>query len=234
VIPFTLERHGRFYVVRDDLLPGGTKSRFLPSLLAGSHEVVYAGPPWGGAAVGIAAHGKEMGIAVTLFYPARKTLVARQRLAESQGARLKLIRPGYLSVLKARAREYCEVHGARMLAWGLPQVEAKLAADLARFQMPPDVTEIWVAAGSGTVMRAVKRAWPERAVNGVEVGHRLSDAERAGCRVFTHPLDFEQRTTAKVPFNSCRHYDAKAWEMANAMLGPRAVPLFWNVMGDHR
>ena len=45
------------------------------------------------------------------------------------------------------------------------------------------------------------------------------------------PGGTKQRTTAAVPFPSCRHYDAKAWELA-----PRRAtgcPLFWNVAPDH-
>lgn len=45
----TIETYGRFYVVRDDLLPGGSKARFLPQIMQGAKEVVYAGPAWGGA-----------------------------------------------------------------------------------------------------------------------------------------------------------------------------------------
>ena len=33
-------------VVRDDLLPGGTKTRFLPDVIGGAEEIVFGGPFW--------------------------------------------------------------------------------------------------------------------------------------------------------------------------------------------
>ncbi|NBP72659.1 MAG: dehydrogenase [Alphaproteobacteria bacterium] len=69
-------------------------------------------------------------------------------------------------------------------------------------------------------------------VHVVEVGHALTPEERTGLASITrHPLDFEQRTTAAVPFPSCRHYDAKAWELAQRRA--TGCPLFWNVAPDH-
>jgi hypothetical protein len=227
--PPRIERHGRFWVVRDDLLIGGTKQRFLPHLMAGAAEVVYAGPAWGGAAVGIAYLGREMGIPVRLFYAGRKEWSPRQRIAAGYGAAIAEIRPGYLSVVRARARDYCRQTGARLLEWGLPEVEEYLARQLGEFDLPA-VSEVWCAAGSGTLLRSLQRAFRAPVV-GVQVGHELTPEERAGCRIVKHPLTFEQRTSAAVPFPSCRHYDAKAWEMAERLARPEA--LFWNVMGDH-
>lgn len=225
-----IERHGRLWVVRDDLLPGGSKQRYLPALMEGAREVVYAGPAWGGAAVGIAYTARELGIRATLFYAARASLAPRQRLAQAQGARLELIRPGYLSVVRARAREYCQRTGARHLEWGLPEVERLVSESFAGLEWPA-VPEVWVSAGSGTFLRGLKRVFAPVPVIGVQVGHELTATERAGCRIIKHPLAFEQRTTASVPFPSCRHYDAKAWELACRLAKPGA--LFWNVMADH-
>ena len=68
-------------------------------------------------------------------------------------------------------------------------------------------------------------------VVGVQVGHELTSDELRGSKVWKHPLKFEQRTNAAVPFPSCRHYDAKAWEFAARLAKPGS--LFWNVMADH-
>lgn len=224
-----IERHGRLLVVRDDLVNGGSKARFLPALIAGAPEVVYAGPAWGGAAVALTVTARELGIPVTLFYAGRKRWTARQEFAHSHGARIVEVRPGYLSVVRARAKQYCAETGARLLDWGLPQVEAEVVR-VAQALATDEVPEIWVAAGSGTMLRGLARAFGAGRVVGVQVGHTLTPEETAGCRVYPHPLLFEQRTTARPPFPSCRHYDAKAWEMA-ARRAPEGA-LFWNVMGE--
>lgn len=217
-------------MVRDDLLPGGSKQRFLPELIAGAREVVYPGPAWGGAALALAYAARDAGIPATLFYAARKEVSPRQRLASAAGARIVQVRPGYLSVVRARAREYARERGARLIDWGVPAAEEMIAAEVRRIDLP-EITEAWVAAGSGTMLRGIARALAGRPVYGVQVGHAITDAERRGCRIYSHPLKFEQRTAAPVPFPSCRHYDAKAWEVAQRLA--KGTPLFWNVMADH-
>lgn len=234
MLPVTTERHGRFVVVRDDLLMGGTKQRSLDRLTKGARELVYAGPPWGMAALCLARIGQRTGQRVTLFYAKRAALCPRQVLAQKAGASLELIAPGYLTVLRARAREYCAKTGAKLIAWGGGVDAVNDIAEAARVarQRHPEVTEVWCSAGSGTLSKALVQGF-RLPVHVVEVGHTLTPDERAGLASVTkHSLDFEQRTTAAVPFPSCRHYDAKAWEVA--LRRARGVPLFWNVAPDHK
>jgi hypothetical protein len=47
--PAKVVQHGRFHVVRDDLIGGGTKARFMVKLFEQSDEIVYASPAEGGA-----------------------------------------------------------------------------------------------------------------------------------------------------------------------------------------
>ena len=49
-----VKNHNGVLVVRDDLFDGGTKARFIPLLLAGTDEVVYASPAEGGAQTALA------------------------------------------------------------------------------------------------------------------------------------------------------------------------------------
>jgi hypothetical protein len=224
-------RYGDAYVVRDDLLPGGTKLRAIVPLLSriGAAEYVYAGPPWGGGALALAHACRILGKRCTLFYAARKALVPRQIVAQSIGARLELVRPGYLTVVHARAEAYCRETGAHLIAWGVPDAEDAIVQTALRVQAP--VREVWCATGSGTLLRALHRAFAPRGIS--VVGVRVGAEPRGvpdGARVVAHPLDFEQRTKVDVPFPSCRHYDAKAWEIALAQA--KRPFLFWNVLGD--
>ncbi len=52
---------GGIGVVRDDLLPGGTKARFVPALFARASEVAYASPAEGGAHTALAHVARELG-----------------------------------------------------------------------------------------------------------------------------------------------------------------------------
>ncbi len=67
-----VERHEGTLVLRDDLIVGGTKMRFLPWLMRGAEEVVFGGPFCGGAPVAIAACAQQLGQRATIFYAARK------------------------------------------------------------------------------------------------------------------------------------------------------------------
>ena len=86
MLDYTIEKHNGIHVLRDDLLPGGSKSRFLPYLIEGANEVVFGGPFCGGAPLCLAVIGKAMGIKITLFYAKRKVLHRNQKIAIEHGA----------------------------------------------------------------------------------------------------------------------------------------------------
>ena len=75
----------RIAVVRDDLMPGGSKTRFLPALMRRHDHVVYAAPFCGGSPVALAVIGQRLGVRVTLFYAQRETPTPRQRLVRQAG-----------------------------------------------------------------------------------------------------------------------------------------------------
>ena len=226
-----VEEHAGLLVVRDDLYPGGTKARFLPALVEGAAEAVYAGPAEGGAAYALAC---VLGPRATLFYAARRELHPRQAQAQHEGARLELVRPGYLSVVRARARDYCAGTGALLLPWGLdvPEAVDALAALAARVRgVVGPVDEVWCAAGSGVLTRGLAAGFPDAAVRAVRVGHELDARQRGRATVALYPLPFERRCPPlhAPPFPSDPHYDAKAWH--TAVREHRGRALFWNVLG---
>ena len=102
----------------------------------------------------------------------------------------------------------------------------------ARWAAPPGGTtaEVWCAAGSGVLMRALAAAWPRARRVAVQVGKRLKPADVAGAEIVVHPLPFGRGCRASVPFPADPHYDAKAWELCRARRGAGRV-LFWNVAG---
>ena len=88
VYPFTIEEYRQAVVVREDLLPGGSKARFVPYLVAGAKEVVYGGPCCGAAALALSIYCESVGIKTTLFYAQRKreNWHGMQLKAEARGA----------------------------------------------------------------------------------------------------------------------------------------------------
>src|SRR5262245_26730032 len=99
-------------VVRDDLLEGGSKIRFLPFLVAGAQEIVFGGPFCGGAPYALSVLGRETGQRISLFYAKRGKLHERQIKARANGARLFEVAPGYMANVQAKARAYAAQAGA--------------------------------------------------------------------------------------------------------------------------
>ena len=223
--------HDGVLVVRDDMYPGGTKARFIPEHIAGCSECGYATPAEGGAQTAIAHVARAMGKRATLFVAARSSPHSRTLRASRDGARIVLVRPGYLSCVRSRARSYCAVSGALLLPFGLDvPCAGRVIADEARL-IDYDPDEVWCAGGSGVLVRALSKAWPLARKHVVQVGKSLAAKDVAGAAVHVHPLAYSQRARYSPPFPSDPHYDAKAWEMCVRYRDPSRKVLFWNVTG---
>lgn len=225
--PIVVEHEG-IAVVRDDLFEGGTKARFIPPLFDGVDEVVYATPAQGGAQFALASVARALGKQATLFVAKRRVRHARADQAAAMGAKIVEVPNGYLNVVQARARAYCEETGARLAPFGMDTdyaVHAIAEAAVLTQQVPQ---EVWCACGSGTLLRGLMRAWPRARHHGVIVGGRSFDIE--GATFHAYPRPFENQAP-QPPFPSDPHYDAKAWLFCKALANPKARVLFWNVTG---
>ena len=222
--------HESVQVVRDDLYRGGTKARFLPVLFESVDEVVYAGPQEGGAQTALAHVAAQLGKRATLFVAKRKKQHPRVKAARELGAWVVEVYPGYLNQVKARAREYCQAHGAGLAPFGVDLPEALDVVSRAALSTGLEPDEVWCAGGSGVLARSLARAWPETRLNVVEVGRSLDSVDVGGATVHKCGLRFGQECKTKPPFPSDPHYDAKAWEVCQRERGSGLV-VFWNVTG---
>jgi hypothetical protein len=228
-MPRVIEYDG-VLVVRDDLFPGGTKARFLPSLFDGVEEVVYASPAEGGAQTALATVASQIGKRATIFVAQRAQPHPRTLMAKRLGAKIVQVSPGYLSAVQARAREYSREVGARLAPFGVDTPEAieSIAAAARSISVQPD--EVWCASGSGVLARGLARAWPKAKRHVVQVGRTLSPPEVGDAAIHVCTSPFGRESKNRPPFPSDRHYDAKAWEYCVGRKGPGWV-LFWNVAG---
>ena len=213
-------------VVRDDLLTGGTKEAALLSFIETmpERELVYAGPRQGYAQIALAAACKAIGKNATLFIAQSKIKHSRSLKAAELGAELHEVPCGYLTVVQARAREYCQQTGARMLPFGLAFEEMVEAIAQRARMIPLTPTEVWSVAGSGTLQRGLQRAWPQAQFFAVQIG-KTPDAGKA--EILIAPEKYEQDAKMPPPFPSCSNYDAKAWRFIAE--GATDGALFWNV-----
>lgn len=231
-----IERHGAALVVREDLIAGGSKMRFLPYLIGEAHELVFGGPFCGHAPLALAILGKALGRRVTLFYAARKVLHPKQQAALDHGARIVPVSPGYMTNVQAKARAYCELTGAKFLPLGfdLPEANEPFLRHIETVRRRVgDIDEVWCATGSGMLARTLARGFPSSSIHAVPVGlASRHEAQEFGPNVVFHPSPwkFEQAIELKPPFSSCPNYDAKAWAIFERQRSG-APALFWNVAG---
>jgi pyridoxal-phosphate dependent enzyme len=225
-----VSEHQAVTVVRDDLYPGGTKARIFAPLFGRYAEIVYASPAQGGAQTALAHAAAATGKRATVFVAKRDIPHPRAIEAKRMGATVLQVRPGYLTVVQARARAYCAATGAFLLPFGAdipeaPDIVAQAARALA---IEPD--EVWCAAGSGVLMRGLARAWPHAKRHAVQIGRTLSEREVAGATIHVYPRPYDYALHDAAPFPADPHYDAKAWQVCARLHGPGTV-LFWNVTG---
>lgn len=219
-----VEKFGDIFVVRDDLIKGGTKARIIGDFLGGSDEWVYASPAYGYAQVALACTCKRLGKNATIFVAKRKIMHPRTLEARAEGAKIVQVPHGYLSNVKSKAAAYCEYTGASLLPFGFdfPEFLGGISDVAGSIDFTPD--EVWTVAGSGTLSRALQKAWPEAVFHAVRVG---AQPNAGGATVYVASEKFEQDARIKPPFPSCSNYDAKAWSFIKQHAAPGA--LFWNV-----
>lgn len=217
-------------VVRDDRVLGGTKRRALDRLVAGidADELVYATPAYGFAQIALAGACRAAGKKATIFVAARSDRHPRTQLAADLGANIVEVKAGRLNVIQSRARKHCEATGAYLVPFGMDDeifVDA-MAQEIAA--LPGEApTEVWCVAGSGTLTRALQRAFPDAAHHAVQIGR---DPDVGEAKLWKAPEAFEDDATDPPPFPSCSNYDAKAWRFIREHAAPGA--LFWNLGAD--
>lgn len=233
---FNIENHFGVDVLRDDLLPGGSKSRFLPYLIRDHEEVVFGGPFCGGAPVCLSVWGKKLGIKVTLFYAKRNKLHRNQMTCLENGATIYQVPYGYMSNVQSKAKKYCQDTGAHFLPLGfdVPEANEPFMSDMRELRrLKGDYDEIWVSSGTGMISRCLGASFPNSAIKSVVVGLKSRNENQnypQNVEIITCPYKFEQDCKTKPPFKSSENYDAKAWEqlMKVGTRGKRI--LFWNVL----
>jgi hypothetical protein len=227
--PPVVERHGELLIVRDDLLPGGTKRRVLPRLFAAwpEQEFVFGGPAQGYAQVAGAYAARDVGKEWTFFLAKRARPHPLTLEAMRAGARIVAVPAGRLSVVQARARTYCDLTGARFLPLGfdVPEFTDALVEEAARLPIDPP-PEVWVVAGSGALSRALQRVWPDAAHYAIRIGF---PPDVGAATLLEAPERFGDPAERPPPIPSCANYDAKAWRFISERASPGA--LWWNVAG---
>ena len=229
-----IEEHEKIQVVRDDLLGGGSKMRFADYLIKSNEEIeewVYgSSPATGYAQISLAALCRRYGKKAVVFMADRAwdKLHDYQIKAIAEGADMRFVPNGMLSVTEKRARDYVEQDPTvrRLLHIGFdhPSVVASIIRVALSIDIRPN--EVWTVGSSGTLTRGLQLAWPDANFHCVTVGHK-GDYGRA--KVYRCEIPFNKPAKVIPPFPSAITYDAKAWQFIKEHASKDA--LFWNVGG---
>tara|TARA_R100000808_G_C2138693_1_gene146692 strand:+ start:1062 stop:1754 length:693 start_codon:yes stop_codon:yes gene_type:complete len=222
-----IEKHGKINVVRDDFLEGGTKMRFILPFIQErkEKEFVYASPSFGYAQVALASCCKILNKKAVIFSPKRKEPHLLTLKAKELGATIYQVPYGYLSNIQSKAKKYCINEGAFLIPFGvdIPTASNSLTNVAKSLNIRPK--EVWTVSGSGTLTRALQKAWTKAKFYAVEIGKKNSDIGNA-IRL-TAPEKYEQKSKLKPPFPSSLWYDAKCWQFI--IKNAKENALFWNV-----
>jgi len=231
-----IEKYEQFYVVRDDLIEGGSKTRFIQNLIKTSpqNEMVYgSSPATGYAQIALARVCQHLNKKCILFMAKRKpeNLHPYQLKSMNYGATIHGVDNGMLSVTQKRSRDYVasDTDNRKLFPIGFdcPEVISEICK-LAK-TLPIQPKEVWTVGSSGTLTRGLQLAWPEAEFNCVSVGHKMGQRELGRAKMYKCDIPFFNAVDPAdaPPFPSVPTYDAKAWKFMKEHASPNA--LFWNV-----
>jgi 1-aminocyclopropane-1-carboxylate deaminase/D-cysteine desulfhydrase-like pyridoxal-dependent ACC family enzyme len=177
-----VERRGDWWLKRDDLFSVagifGGKVRTCHNLVTravelGFCELVTAGSRHSPQCHIVAALGNAVGLTVTVHVPAGE-LGAEITAAQALGAQVQQHRPGYNSVIVARAKAYAAEPGRFYIPFGMVCPEAVTATAGQVASIPDTIRRIVMPIGSGMSAAGVVAGLLERnhpaTVMGVQVG----------------------------------------------------------------
>lgn len=216
------------HVLRDDLLPGGTKRRALDFFLQNVSEqnLYYAGTTMGHGALALAHACAVTNKTAHIYISADENDLVLQKLSEA-GAKLYPQKPMTIDKLHAISSKAAARDAISLLpGFAFPAFENALIQSLKNFDASP-YSEIWTSCVTGTLTRTLQKSFPDKTfkiVKTVKAGCDLGNGE-----IFQAPEKYHRPAKSPPPYPSCAYTDAKVWQFAESLAKSRA--LIWNTAG---
>lgn len=237
-------------VIRDDLLPGGTKQRGLMPILSalvrqGIDKFVYAGPAQGYAQIALSYCAKALGKKAVIFVarqiPGKKMYLLEK--ARDYGAEIHYVSPLHASLIQVQyeAKVYVNTnqekgHKVEYLPFGFdcPAFELSLKEQILKaWPISLIPRRLWVVIGSGLLLKVLGQVFPSTHFMVVKVGkditNQIWDLFEDRATFFEAPEKFVQDTTILPPYPSISNYDAKLWQFIQQL--SQDGDFVWNVAG---
>jgi 16S rRNA G966 N2-methylase RsmD len=229
-------------VIRDDLLPFGTKQRALIEYLSNQHyqEYIYVSPPNGMGQLALAQCSKIIGKKTTIFTPFQKNKhKITKTISKLSNVSLKEINVTKFSDLYQYATEYLKKIQEQkgndyIFMFDLGFFDKEFIDIMAKniksnWKNSFNIKRMWITGGSGTVLNALYKVFPKTHFILVQVGHVIDKKYIKPKRttVLTPPQKFKTEATILPPYPSSRTYDAKIWQFIHKM--GEDNDFIWNV-----
>jgi hypothetical protein len=222
ISPPIVESFENLFVLRDDLLSGGTKRRGLDILLGSlaAENTFYAGTTMGHGALALAHACTDHGKTAHIYVCGENDHPMIQKL-RAAGAHLHLQPPMPITDLYDVAKVAAKSETVFPPGFDMPEFEEAIAQSLREFNAAP-YPEIWTVSVTGTLTGALKRAFPDKIFKTVSV-------VKSGAGDFQAPEKYHQAAKTPPPYPACPYTDAKIWQFAREQAAPGA--LLWNTAG---
>jgi len=225
-------------VWRDDLLDGGTKSRFLKPYIQRRldkyHEFIYCSPRVGYGQLALSIVCNELECKSTIFVPKGNTTPITQKCIEL-GSNVIQVPMGYLSNLHHKSNRYNEENiNSHLLPFGFDcdEIIQDGVDVLNSLHTWKDYDEVWSVISSGVLSRILQGVFTKSKIIGVRIGHNTTEKEQGRAHLKLSPYKFEKpcKKTELPPFSSNHHYDSKGWKPFIEQ--SKTNSLFWNCGGN--
>lgn len=235
-----------FNIIRDDFLIGGTKQRILGNIMDNSKstEFVYAGPIYGFAQIAIAYTAKLFNKKATIIIEKKIPMWPLSMKAKEYGARIiEVARHAPLKKIQLFAEHYVKniklIRGddyITLLPFGLcSNTYIDLLVNQIKLALPSEdfnPTRIWLTSGSGMVLQALYKVFPNTYFNIVQVGKTIwpDQIDPSRSTLYISSQKFHEVANIQPPYPTVKTYDAKAWEFV--LKYGQSGDYIWNVAKD--
>tara|TARA_B100000900_G_scaffold410463_1_gene428311 strand:+ start:404 stop:1171 length:768 start_codon:yes stop_codon:yes gene_type:complete len=231
-----LSEHDGVVVVRDDLLEGGSKIRFIDKLIKDTpcDEWVFGGSNkvgWG--PISLAYVCKKYKKKTTCFWANRKEPTWHQKEYMKYDGIIEWVKMGMLNVTLSRAEKYRKESPdtRRTLPLGLEHewVLGSIIKVARQLNIKPDV--VWTVGSSGTLNRGLQLAFENAECHVIQTGHKMNERQIGRAKLWETKYKYDKPVKEKEapPFPSAPEYDGKAWKIIQENMDKNKVNLFWNV-----
>lgn len=211
--------------------------------------LVYAGPMHAMGALALAHACDQQQMRCVLFLTGETLTERAQEFLQSPWVTLVLCRESFRHTQR-RATTYVQqwTRDRVLIPFGMDdqrfadllQTHIEEDARVMEVLRNPQMRRLWVAVGSGTLMKVLIRiceqiSRPPLEFHGVQVGKKCPDegwsSSHEGTRVILHwaPEKFTENAQVPPPYLSLANYDAKVWRFVTAQEDQGVSDCIWNV-----